>query len=56
MLGAHIARLYEFDRELRLLVNDAIERVEVAIRASLISATTELWGRPTSPPLIGAEM
>lgn len=30
-----VADLYAFDRELRLLVIDAIERVEVAVRASL---------------------
>jgi len=35
-----IARLYEFDRELRLLVSDAVERIEVGLRARLVSATT----------------
>lgn len=30
-----IVNLYSFDRELRLLIMDAIERVEVAIRATL---------------------
>ena len=30
-----IVDLYSFDRELRLLIMDAIERVEVAIRATL---------------------
>lgn len=35
-----IARVYEFDRELRLLVSDAIERIEVGLRARLITATT----------------
>ena len=30
-----ISRLYDFDRRLRLLVMDAIERVEVASRASI---------------------
>ena len=35
-----IARIYEFDRELRLLVSDAIERIEVGLRARLVSATT----------------
>jgi len=35
-----IARIYEFDRELRLLVCDAIERIEVGIRARIVSATT----------------
>ncbi len=39
-----IARVYEFDRELRLLVNDAVERIEVAFRARLITATTMAWG------------
>lgn len=31
----HVLDLYEFDRELRLLVMDALERVEVAVRAAL---------------------
>ncbi len=31
----HLLRLYVFDRELRLLVMDAIERIEVAVRAQL---------------------
>ncbi|MCF7689085.1 MAG: Abi family protein [Cephaloticoccus sp.] len=35
-----IARVYEFDRELRLLVSDAIERIEVGLRARIITATT----------------
>lgn len=35
-----IARVYEFDRELRLLVTDAVERIEVGLRARLITATT----------------
>lgn len=31
----HILELYNFDRELRLLVSDAIERIEVAFRAAI---------------------
>jgi abortive infection bacteriophage resistance protein len=41
-----ISRLYEFDRELRVLVIDAIERIEVAVRARLISATCAHWNDP----------
>jgi abortive infection bacteriophage resistance protein len=43
-----IARIYEFDRELRLLVSDAVERIEVGLRARLISATTTA-ALPTDP-------
>jgi len=32
---SHILDLYVFDRELRLLVTDALERIEVALRATL---------------------
>jgi abortive infection bacteriophage resistance protein len=31
----HVIQLYEFDRELRLLVLDALERVEVAVRTAV---------------------
>lgn len=31
----HLVRLYDFDRRLRLLIMDAVERAEVAVRASL---------------------
>ena len=41
-----ISRLYEFDRELRVLIIDAIERIEVAVRARLISATCAHWNDP----------
>lgn len=34
-----IVRLYEFDRRLRLLVGDAIDRCEVAIRAQIVNET-----------------
>lgn len=34
-----IIRLYEFDRELRLLVNDAVERCEIAIRSQIVNVT-----------------
>lgn len=39
-----ILRLYEFDRELRLLVNDAVERCEVAIRSQIINVTSLALG------------
>ncbi len=35
-----IWRLYQFDRELRLLVSDAIEKIEVAFRTALVNVTT----------------
>jgi abortive infection bacteriophage resistance protein len=34
-----VIRIYDFDRELRLLVNDAVERCEIAIRASFVNET-----------------
>ncbi|MDP3560353.1 MAG: Abi family protein [Legionellaceae bacterium] len=34
-------QLYQFDRELRLLVADAIEKIEVAFRAALINVTSQ---------------
>lgn len=40
-----VLRLYVFDRSLRLLVMDALERVEVAVRAS-ISNTMSLNALP----------
>lgn len=33
---AHIADLYEFDRKLRTLIHDALERVEIAMRNALV--------------------
>lgn len=33
-------QLYQFDRELRLLVADAIEKIEIAFRAALINVTS----------------
>lgn len=39
-----VARLYEFDRELRLLVADAIERIEVSVRARIAGATCLAFG------------
>lgn len=36
--------LYRFDRELRLLVMDAIERIEVAVRACFVNETSIKWG------------
>lgn len=40
----NILNLYRFDRELRLLVMDAIERVEVAFRTGVSNAMAEKWG------------
>jgi abortive infection bacteriophage resistance protein len=34
-----IMRIYEFDRELRLLITDAIERIEVSMRARIVNDT-----------------
>lgn len=34
-----IIRVYDFDRELRLLVTDALERVEIGIRSRLVNQT-----------------
>ncbi|MDQ8196238.1 Abi family protein [Coraliomargarita sp. SDUM461004] len=39
-----ILRVYEFDRHLRLLVADAIERIEVGIRSRIVNETSLLWG------------
>ena len=39
-----ITRLYDFDRRLRLLVMDAIERVEVAVRAAVANHMGPLHG------------
>jgi len=39
-----ILRLYEFDRRLRLLVGDAIDRCEVAIRAQVVNETAVRLG------------
>lgn len=39
-----ILELYEFDRELRLLCLDAIERIEVALRASIGNRTALAYG------------
>src|SRR3990167_2917394 len=38
---AQVWQLYQFDRELRLLVADAIEKIEVAFRAALINVTSK---------------
>lgn len=37
----HIARIYEFDRELRLLVTDAVERIEVEMLR--VTAPSDDW-------------
>ena len=39
-----LIRLYEFDRQLRLLVIDAIERIEVAVRASIATELCKEYG------------
>lgn len=39
-----IERLYEFDRELRILVSDAIERIEVSLRSRIVRHTSLQWG------------
>jgi abortive infection bacteriophage resistance protein len=39
-----IWQLYQFDRELRLLVSDAIEKIEVAFRASISDVTSKELG------------
>lgn len=39
-----ITRLYEFDRHLRLLVIDAIERVEISIRAKISNSLCNKYG------------
>lgn len=39
-----VVRLYEFDRRLRLLVGDAIDRCEVAIRAQIVNETAMRLG------------
>ncbi len=36
----HVWQLYQFDRELRLLVIDAIEKIEVAFRTSIVNVTS----------------
>jgi abortive infection bacteriophage resistance protein len=38
-----ILRVYEFDRHLRLTIADAVERIEVGIRARIINATSINW-------------
>ena len=39
-----IYRLYVFDRKLRLLVFDAIERVEIAVRAQIVHQLSQKYG------------
>lgn len=39
-----VQNLYNFDRELRLLVVDALERIEVALRATLSNAMSNKYG------------
>ncbi|WPV67660.1 Abi family protein [Chitinophaga sp. LS1] len=40
----HVIELYNFDRELRLLIMDAIERIEVSFRAILINMMCPSYG------------
>ena len=42
----NVLDLYSFDRELRLLVIDAVERVEVAVRGSLVSEMSVRYSNP----------
>lgn len=47
LVGTHfddVLRLYVFDRELRLLLLDAIERIEIALRAQLSNTLAEHHG------------
>lgn len=39
----YIVELYDFDRAIRLLILDAIERLEVALRAAIINPLAELY-------------
>ena len=41
---ARIVELYNFDRELRLLLNDAVERIEVAFRALIVNEMCTRYG------------
>lgn len=41
---SHILQLYEFDRELRILCLDAIERIEVTLRAAITDTVTIIYG------------
>lgn len=40
----HIWKLYQFDRKLRLLVSEAIEKIEVAFRAAISNVTSKEYG------------
>ena len=40
-----VAELYNYDRELRLLVTDAIERIEVSLRALIVNTMSPTYGR-----------
>ena len=39
-----IIRVYEFDRELRNLLMDAIDRIEISVRSRIVNATCQAWG------------
>ena len=39
-----LTRLYDFDRRLRLLIIDAIERIEVAVRARISNVLGQKYG------------
>ena len=41
---SQLARLYDFDRRLRLLIIDAIERTEVAVRAHISNDLNQKYG------------
>ena len=40
----NIIKIYEFDRELRLLILDAIERIEVSLRAQMVNVLSQKYG------------
>lgn len=40
----HVTELYNFDRELRILLNDAIERIEVALRTLIANIMCNSYG------------
>lgn len=39
-----IMRIYECDRELRILLMDVIERIEVSLRSRIVNQTCQPWG------------
>lgn len=39
-----IIRVYDFDRQLRNLLMDAIDRIEISVRSRIVNATCQAWG------------